>query len=194
MGQAHAAELPFRARHMRLGSLLRLLSEARAASGHNEYVVIGSLSILGMEDVSEIPDGMSMSIDVDAYTRKDPGRIFDLQGILGENSPFHRDHGIYLDAVSPDLPTLPDGWQSRMLKVERDGLVVWFLHPDDAAVSKLARSDANDLRWVREGVAARLISPPMVRAHFRTTRFIDKEEERRARQGLDQIGHAIGID
>lgn len=176
---------------MRLSSLLHLLSEARAVSGHSEYVVIGSLSILGMEDVVEIPEGMSMSIDVDAYTRKDPGRIFDLQDALGENSPFHRDHGIYLDAVSPDLPTLPDGWEQRMRKIERDGLTVWFLHPDDAAVSKLARLDENDVRWVRAGVAARLISPPMVKAHFAATRFLDAEEEKRARTGLEQISRSV---
>ena len=172
---------------MRLASLLHLLTEARVALGHDEYVVIGSLSILGMEDVATIPEGLSMSIDVDTYTRKDPGRIFDLRERLGENSPFHLDHGIYLDAVSPDLPTLPEGWESRMRKVEHDGLVVWFLHPDDAAVSKLARSDENDLRWVRAGIAAHLVSPPMVRAHFRTTRFIDDEEEQRARESLERI-------
>jgi hypothetical protein len=178
---------------MKLQSLLHLLAAARASVGHTEYVVIGSLSILGLEEVARIPEGMSMSIDVDAYTRKDPGRIFDLMDQLGEDSPFHRDHGIYLDAVSPDLPTLPDGWEARMLKVEQDGLLVWFLHPDDAAVSKLARSDENDLRWVREGVAARLISPPMVKAHFCFTRFIDEEEEKRARQGLEQICHAANF-
>lgn len=176
---------------MRLQSLLHLLSAARAALGHTEYVVIGSLSILALEDVAPIPEGMSMSIDVDAYTRQDPGRIFDVQDLLGENSAFHCDHGIYLDAVSPALPTLPEGWESRMLKVERDGLVVWFLHPDDAAVSKLARLDANDVRWVRAGIAARLISPPMVKAHFRTTRFADADEENRARTGLEQISRAI---
>jgi hypothetical protein len=176
---------------MRLDSLLKLLAAARAAIGHSEYVVIGSLSILGMEAHAQIPPGMSMSIDVDAYTRNDPPRIFDLQDLLGENSPFHREHGIYLDGVSPDLPTLPDGWESRMRKVEQDGLVVWFLHPDDAAVSKLARLDENDVRWVREGVAARLINPPMVRAYFQATRFLDAEEERRARDGLEQISRAI---
>jgi hypothetical protein len=78
-----------------------------------------------------------------------------------------------------------------MHKVAHDGLVVWFLHPDDAAVSKLARLDENDVRWVREGVAARLISPPMVRAYFQRTRFLDAEEEKRARDGLEQISGAI---
>ena len=192
MGPSHAPELAFCAGRVRLRSLLHLLAAARAVVGHSEYVVIGSLSILGLEGVADIPEGMSMSIDVDAYTRRDPVRIFDLQGPLGENSVFHRDHGIYLDAVSPDLPTLPEGWESRMVKVEHDGLLVWFLHPDDAAVSKLARSDENDLRWVRAGIAARLISPPMVRAHFRTTRFFDAEEEKRARAGLEKMSRSIG--
>ncbi len=176
---------------MRLDSLFKLLAAARAAVGHTEYVVIGSLSILGMEEHAQIPQGMSMSIDVDAYTRSDPPRIFDLQDLLGENSPFHRENGFYLDSVSPDLPTLPDGWEARLRKVERDGLVLWFLHPDDAAVSKLARLDENDVRWVREGVAAHLISPPMVRAHFEVTRFMDADEEKRAKDGLEQISRDI---
>lgn len=74
-----------------------------------------------------------------------------------------------------------------MHKIEQNGMAVWFLHPDDAAVSKLARSDENDLRWVRAGVSARLISPPMVRALFKSTRFFDQEEALRAQSQLEQI-------
>ena len=171
---------------MRLASLLSLLAQAKASSGHSEFVVIGSLSILGMEPAAEIPPGMSMSIDVDAYTRADPGRIFDLLAELGEDSPFHRAHGIYLDGVTPSLPTLPDGWEARMLKIEQDGLVVWFLEPHDAAVSKLARGQPNDLRWVQEGTRSGLVSAPLVRARFASTRFLDSAEAQRARLGLEQ--------
>ena len=171
---------------MRLASLLSLLAQAKASSGHSEFVVIGSLSILGMEPAAEIPPGMSMSIDVDAYTRADPGRIFDLLAELGEDSPFHRAHGIYLDGVTPSLPTLPDGWEARMLKIEQDGLVVWFLEPHDAAVSKLARGQPNDLRWVQEGTRSGLVSAPLVRARFASTRVLDSAEAQRARQGLEQ--------
>lgn len=172
---------------MRLKNLLQLLARARAEIGHSEFVVVGSLSILAMEDVAQIPQDMSMSIDIDTYTLNDPIRIFDLKGLFGENSTYHRDHGFYLDPVSPDLPTLPNGWEARMHKIEQNGMAVWFLHPDDAAVSKLARSDENDLRWVRAGVSARLISPPMVRALFKSTRFFDQEEALRAQSQLEQI-------
>jgi hypothetical protein len=33
----------------------------------------------------------------------------------------------------------------------------------------------------------------MVKAHFCFTRFIDEEEEKRARQGLEQISHAANF-
>ena len=171
---------------MKISSLLGLLSQARDLSGHTEFVVIGSLSILGMEPVVEIPPGMSMSIDVDAYTRADPQRIFDLLAQLGEDSPFHRAHGFYLDAVTPSLPTLPDGWEARMLKIDQNGLRVWFLEPHDAAVSKLARLQPNDLRWVQEGVRAGLISVPLVRARFAATQFLDSDEKQKAKLGLEQ--------
>lgn len=177
---------------MKLKSLLSLLEQARSVLGHTEYVVIGSLSILALEEFTQIPPEMSMSIDVDAYTRKDPDRIFDLMPLLGEDSAFHRDHGIFLDAVSPHVATLPEGWEARMLKVEHDGLLVWFLDPNDAAVSKLARLQENDVRWVLEGVRAGLVSVPMVRARFKTASFLDAAEAQRAQEGLNHIILALG--
>ena len=77
----------------------------------------------------------------DCYTKSDPARIFDLQDALGEGSPYHREHGIYLDPVSPKLPTLPDGWEQRLIRLLQGDLVASFLEPNDAAVSKLARGE-----------------------------------------------------
>ncbi|MCM2253745.1 MAG: hypothetical protein NDJ19_15400, partial [Ramlibacter sp.] len=139
---------------MNLDTLFALLHAAQAECGHGEYVVVGSLSVLGMAQVSAIPADMTLSIDADCYTRTDPARIFDLQVALGEGSPYHRTHGIYLDPVSPKLPTLPDGWEQRLIRVQRNDLVAHFLDPNDAAVSKLARGEPRDLRWVRAGLKA----------------------------------------
>jgi hypothetical protein len=52
-------------------------------------VVIGSLSILGIQDEDGLPPDMSMSNDIDSYTQADPARIFDLDEALGEGSLFH---------------------------------------------------------------------------------------------------------
>jgi hypothetical protein len=53
-------------------------------TGHHDYVVIGSLSILGTGDEHELPVEMSMSIDVDAWTKTNPGRIDEVKSALGE--------------------------------------------------------------------------------------------------------------
>ena len=91
------------------------MEEARAISHHFEFVIIGSLSVLGVAGIRP-PDVMSMSIDIDFYPLRDPGRANDISKILGEGegSDFHLTYGFYLDPVSPNLATLPDGWEGRM--------------------------------------------------------------------------------
>ena len=175
---------------MNLDSLFGLLSAAQAQCGHREYVIVGSLSVLGMAQVTSIPEDMTMSIDADCYTEADPSRIFDLQGALGEGSAYHRDHGIYLDPVSPRLPTLPDGWQQRLIRVRRGETVALFLDPNDAAVSKLARAEPRDLRWVRAGLTAGIVSLPAVRLRMRNTVFFDEPEEKAALQALERLAPA----
>lgn len=162
-----------------------MFEEARRRIGHAEYVIIGSLSILGTNDDVDLPVDMTISIDIDSYSRHDPGRILDLRHDLGEDSAFHHANGYYLDPVSPKLPTLPDGWQGRMSSLERHGLTLWFLDPDDAAVSKYARGDPNDLRWIRAGIRSGHVSLPKVRSRLATTPFFDAEEAARVRKRVD---------
>jgi hypothetical protein len=172
---------------MNVSALFELLAAARAECGHADYVVVGSVSVLGMSDVSAIPAGMTVSIDADCYTMADPPRVFDLQAKLGEGSDYHRLHGIYLDPVSPKLPTLPDGWQQRLIRMARSGVTAHFLEPNDAAVSKLARAEPRDLRWVGAGIAAGLVSLPMLKLRMRSTDFLDAHEQAAALGALDAL-------
>lgn len=184
---------------MTLDQLFTLFGKARSLTGHRHFVVIGSLSILALEDSGDLPDDMTMSSDIDAYTRDDPDRIFDLEEALGADSTFYASEGYYLDPVSPHLPTLPDGWQARMNCVERDDLCLWFLDPNDAAISKYARSQPRDVRWIRSGVMNGYISLPTVLSRLSATSFLDEDESRRTReqvasdrQWFEQIKKARG--
>ena len=165
---------------MNLDAMFHLFQEAQRLTSHPDFVVVGSLSILGLERDFEIPDDMTLSNDVDCYTKSDPPRIFDVQGALGENSPYHLKANYYLDPVSPSLPSLPEGWQERLIQVEREGVRAWFLEPNDAALSKYARGEPRDIRWIRSGLLHGVVSMPVVSARLRTTGFLDLEEQQRA--------------
>ena len=62
---------------------------------------------------------------------------------------------------------------------------MWFLDPDDAAMSKYARSQPNDLRWIRAGILCGLISLPKIKNRLATTTFLDGDEESRVREQVD---------
>ncbi|MDP2826536.1 MAG: hypothetical protein Q8O52_28105 [Sulfuritalea sp.] len=172
---------------MNLEDIEVLLGEARKLISHSEYVVIGSLSVIGMmtRTGARAPDRMLMSNDLDCYPLRDPGRAFELEGKLGFGSEFERRHGYYLDPVSPDLPTLPDGWRDRMVRVDLDnGVVIMCLDPNDAAVSKYARSEPRDREWIRAGIAASILSLATIRYRFSMVVFLDLVEQEGARAHL----------
>jgi hypothetical protein len=170
---------------MELKNLQELFSEARRLTNHSEYVIVGSLSILGVLQQGEVPARMLMSIDVACYTRQDPERIHELKDALGAGSAFEATHGFYLDPISPKLPTLPEQWEFRLLRVAlQDGIALHFLDPNDAAVSKYARCEPRDREWIRAGLDAGLISGPIVANRFEHTDFFDAEERERALSAL----------
>jgi hypothetical protein len=61
------------------------------------------------------------------------------------------------------------------------------LEANDAAVSKLARGEPRDLRWVRAGWQAGLISLPMVRLRMRQTTFLDQAEQQATERHLNTL-------
>jgi hypothetical protein len=164
-----------------LKDLQKLFERAKDLTNHTEFVVVGSNSVLGVPRDHELPPRMTMSNDVDAYTRGDPGRIFDLEKQLGQGSPFELENGYYLDPVSPTLPTLPNSWESRLFTVRfDDDLVLHFLDPNDAAVSKYARCEPRDREWLQAGLAAGVLSPAVIAYRMQETVFADDAERARA--------------
>jgi hypothetical protein len=170
---------------VRREDLGRLFSRARDLCGETDYVVFGSLSVLGY--AGDVPPRMAASIDVDAYTRKDPERIFDLAPALGQGSPFEAEFGYYLDPISPRVATLPEGWPGRLTRIElAPDIAGWFLEPNDAAVSKYARLEPRDREWIRPGLRAGVLSVAMLEARFAGTIFLDARESSRAREAFEE--------
>jgi hypothetical protein len=160
----------------------RLLVEALRVTNHRDYVIVGSLSVLGAHE--NPPKIMAESVDIDLYPKNDPGGASDVARALGEGSRFDKENGFYADAVSPNLASLPDGWEDRLIKVNFDsGVAAWFLDPNDAAVSKYARSEPRDRRWIRAGLEAGIFSMPTIEYRLRET-FMMPEELRVAKASI----------
>jgi hypothetical protein len=176
---------------MRREDLRRLFARAHDLCGETDYVVLGSLSVLGY--AGEVPPRMATSIDVDAFTRHDPSRIFDLAPHLGQGSPFEREYGYYLDPISAAVATLPAGWEGRLMRVQLDPtLAAWFLEPNDAAVSKYARMEPRDRAWIRPGLRAGVLSLDVLDARFAATAFLDAGEAGRARRAFEDDRRWLG--
>lgn len=122
---------------MRRQELAHLLRAACAIARDKEVLVIGSQAILGAYDDSELPEVVMLSREADIAFLNDPGRrkADDVEGAIGEMSPFHETHQIYAEGVHIDTAELPDGW--------RDRLVTWTLRSSDPAAPKFI--EAHDL-------------------------------------------------
>ena len=170
---------------MNFEQVQKLLTDIRDEEGIDRFVVLGSLSVFGLIASREIPPGMLVSNELDAYPEDDPDKRHTIARKFGQGTPFEFRHGYYFDPISPALPTLPDGWKERLIELTLEsGVRVKFLEPNDAAVSKYARGEPKDRAWIREGLAASILSAATIAFRFRTTPFLDQVEHDRATAAL----------
>jgi len=161
----------------------KALEAARDFSHHHEFVIAGSLSVLGRMDTP--PELMSMSIDIDFFPLHDPGRANEIAAVLGEDSAFHERNGYYLDPISPELPVLPAGWRERLVEIKLGKITAYFLDVNDTAVSKYARSAPNDFRWLEAGYEANILNIDIIESRVRfNTSFFDADDRRKTNNGL----------
>lgn len=82
----------------------------------NEVYIFGSQSILG-----QFPDAdgiLTRSIEVDAFPKNRPEAVDNIDGALGENSPFHHTHGFYVHGVSINLQSYPEIGKTELFKLK----------------------------------------------------------------------------
>ena len=177
---------------MNLSHIHHVLTEAKKITNHTDFVIIGSLTALGI-NVSP-PDEMVRSIDVDLYPKDDPARAGEIAALIGQGSAFEDEYGYYVDAASPDLPTLPDGWEDRFVIHDFGNVRALFLELNDAAISKYARGEIRDRIWIKEGLKAGLLSMPTIEYRLRDTAFLDDFEEKAVKQRVREDKESLNFD
>lgn len=170
-----------------LEDIEQLLIEASRLTNHRHFVIGGSLCAIGA--VMKPPPAMVMSRDVDLYPKFDPERGFhEIAQQLSAESPFFQEHGIYADAISPRLLSLPQGWESRLLQIPlKGGVVAWFIEPNDAAIGKLMRGEEHDLRWVEAGVSEGILHLDTIEARLKQTNNALNEDYDNARRNIASL-------
>jgi hypothetical protein len=149
-------------------------------------VIIGSQAILiGWPDA---PHAMTLSPEIDAfpenaaawetqqrsdYPDEKPEASEHINALFGEGSQFHETHGFYIDGVDKSTAMLPVDWRSRAIarKVAVGRRVVMAIAPcpEDVVVSKLARLDEKDRRFVEAFHAVRPLDPEVIELRIRSS-------------------------
>lgn len=160
------------------------LEAAAKISPYREFVIAGSLSVLGYKEIP--PEMMSLSIDIDFFPLRDPDHVQEVRDALGEDSEFHESHGYYLDPISCHVLVLPPGWMDRLVPIQLGDIWAYFLDVNDAAISKYVRSAENDYRWIDAGYEAGILDLPTIEARARFGMDYPGDEDRqKVRNGIE---------
>jgi hypothetical protein len=150
--------------------------------------IIGSQAILA--EWPEAPPTMTASPKIDAFPAnaklwetqekakhpgEDPEASEHINALFGEGSQFHRTHGFYIDGVDENTATLPADRQTRAIMrpvAVGDRLVTAIAPcPEDIIVSKLARLDDKDKKFILAFHAVRPLDPDVIESRIRSSRM-----------------------
>jgi hypothetical protein len=163
---------------MTFEQLEHAIRAACAVAEDSEVIVFGSQAILGQH--RDAHHDLRQSMEADVAPKNKPERVDDIDGSLGELSPFHETFGFYVHGVSIEAAKLPEGWEDRMVKVETDQTkgAGWCIEGHDLAASKLAALRDKDREFVRVLLRENYIDAEVLNQRIRT---LDIEEQLRGR-------------
>ncbi len=108
-----------------------------------EFFVIGSQAVHAHG--KRPPAEVLLSQECDLYPRTHPEAAGLIERQLGRNSAFARKHGFYVDAVTPEIASLPEGWAKRVKQLRVGQITASCLEIHDLLASKLAAGRLKDL-------------------------------------------------
>ena len=134
--------------------LAHVVRAAATIAGDGHIVIIGSQSILGTADTDRLPLDATLSIEADVAFRHDPdaSKADQVDGAIGELSPFHETFGYYAQGVEISTADLPEGWYERAEILDREDSRPGYarcLEPHDLVVSKLVAARDKDIEFAK---------------------------------------------
>lgn len=113
----------------------------------------------------DAPETLLTSLEVDLYPRANPSLAEEIDGAIGDGSPFHEMYGYYAHGVGPETAKAPYGWQDRLIPVtihtkqgSRATITAWCLAPDDLVLAKLVAGRPHDIEYAVEALRAGIVT------------------------------------
>ena len=168
---------------MRKHELKTALKAAARVAREHEFFMIGSQAMHAHS--TRLPAEVLLSQECDLYPRTHPQAAGLLDRELGRNSAFARTHGFYVDVVSPDIASLPEGWQKRLKRLRVGRITASCLEIHDLLASKLAAGRLKDLELVAAVLMLRLARVSTLRA--RLAKLIPLSAREQAHSSLSAV-------
>lgn len=143
--------------------LEHVIRAAADAVGEDDFIVVGSQSVLG--SFPDAPPSLLRSQDADLYPAKNPGKAEQVDRALGEGSMFHDAYGYYAHGVGPETAKAPAGWEDRLVVVPVVNPVTdqhvraRCLEIHDLVLSKCVAGRQQDLDFAETAIDAGLADP-----------------------------------
>lgn len=149
---------------MKTHELKTALKAAARVAGEREFYLIGSQALHA--HCKRLPAEVLLSQECDLYPRTQPQTAARLDHELGRNSAFARKHGFYVDVVTPEIASLPEGWEKRLKPFRVGRTTASCLDIYDLLASKLAAGRLKDLELAGAIIKLRLARVPTLRARL----------------------------
>lgn len=147
---------------MRREQFEHVIAAAAEVSEEQEIVVIGSQAILGY--VADPPAEMLFSMEADVYPRRAPEKAKEIEGSLGDGSPFQGMNGYYAQGVGPETAKAPAGWEDRLVRVrirprvkQKGEVVALCLEIHDLVLAKCVAGRDRDWEFAQVAIDAGLV-------------------------------------
>jgi hypothetical protein len=160
-------------------ALEHVIRAASLISGDTEIMVLGSQAVHA-SDVS-LPPRAFLSREADLYPRNFPERSEDIEGAMGELSPFHKAYLYYADGCSPETATLAEGWQDRLVILQNDntgGAKAYCLSVPDVVMAKYAANREKDIEFNQALIRHGSVSKKVLLQLAKTMPVSDEERVR----------------
>lgn len=99
--------------------LEHLIRAAADITNEYEFVIVGSQSILG--PIPNPPPEFKVSAEADMFPLNAEDKADAIDGAIGEGSQFHETYGYYAQGVSSKTACLPEGWETRVHRIQNGG-------------------------------------------------------------------------